>query len=294
MISSVKKEEYNELFTTLQKNNIMTALCYSVDNWGGANNYTKLINILTSQFYKAKNSELINAKNNQKKYQNVLWQKNFSTREDFGNAKYSKRYENNKLIFTLQWGSTIDFGRKYTLPIIDPFDIVIMNVGTVPNHICSDCLKPGDQLAMPAFMFEWICNEYNDQQLVITFDAGVTIVSFVTAVGSVIKAPSIFRGISAVVNTVNFVRIIPPVEKVIAENLPPQALFGWHLLTIIADMDSPISSAIAGNSLSEIGNFIVMWDSFKLTNKYKELIKDSESLQEAETLIESIKQILEE
>jgi hypothetical protein len=297
LISSVKREEYNELFTTLQKNNIMETLCYRVDDWGGKENYSKLIGILSSQFYKARKDELMDAKANPNKYQNVLWQKKFDTREDFGNVRYSKRYENNKLLFTLQWGTLIDFidfSRKYPLPAIDPFDIVIMNVGTIPTHLCDNCLEKGDRLPMPAFLFEWICNEYNNQQIIKYIDTGITLSSFVKAVSAAIKSPSIINNIIAMIGGVNVANLFVSFDEII-EKLPEVAISGWRILSSLADAKSPIEQMVMVNEIDQIATFILCWDAFKATDTYKELMTTNpETLKELQNFIDLTKNVLEE
>lgn len=127
------------------------------------------------------------------------WRKSF--RNDNFNIRYTYEYIDNKLVFTTTTGHWIDFNPSWTRKPIDPFDIVIVTFDDVPEHICDNCLPKGETVLMPAFLFEWICNEYTNQQIIDYLDKSITISSlFFAGAGVVVtKGARIIKVINAVV-----------------------------------------------------------------------------------------------
>jgi len=189
---------------------------------------------------------------------------------------------------------------------IDPFEIIILEIGTVPTQICGSCLKKGEILAMPAFLFEWLCNEHTNQQIYNAADFGVTTASFAFGVGAIGKSAAWIRRICLFINAANLVTEFPPLNNFVQDNLvnnnfvqkelerhglnSAHVNWGWNILISLNDVATIFTDVIIDKNISYISVFIAAWDIYKTTDEYKNLKNDQKQIKVG-NIVESIKSL---
>jgi hypothetical protein len=301
IIDLITENEASDFIKDLQRDNLMQNLCANINNFGiGGDNYTKFIAKLTSMFYNISIDEFsevyadvegyyYDRRNKENLELWFTWRKAF--RNDKFNIRYTYEYINNKIVFTTTTGHWIDFNPSWTRPPIDPFDIVIVTFDDVPEHICDNCLANGEVVAMPAFLFEWICNEFTNQQIVDYIDNSVTIGTLFIGAGAVAKSTKLIYKISLIVAAGNVALLNDDFEDFIIKYLSEEALNAWNGFSILLDVSNPINTLRAGEALTKFTDFVFIWDAFKKSSTYNELMKTDKAqmIEQADALILQIK-----
>jgi hypothetical protein len=295
LIKTTTQEQINSLFAELQKNNLMEKLCRGIDNWGGEDNYTRFIAALTQLFISSHKDELnqitqsdktwenyVNQQRKEGKNVHFVWQTtNYNYKYGvYANVWYKKEYKDNLIYFRSGTGHIFDIQEgkpvQYSYPALNPFDIVTVYFGTAPQFISSTIPK-ATLMAIPAFLFEWICNEYHNKQIVDYIDAGITVASCVVAVGNVgkgIKILSYLRllaaaGDVALLNS-GFSNYV--MTSITDENEQEKILYIWGIFSKGMTFDGAMEDLWFKNyATASFGIFVSAWNGFKSTSEYQEL-----------------------
>ncbi len=137
---------------------------------------------------------------------------------------------------------------------------------------------------MPAFMFEWVCNEYRNQELVKYFDAGVTITSFFVAIGAVDKGIKLLSYARIFAGAVDVALLNDSFEEYVNniyindEQVGEQILNTWRIIGAGLTLENPIEELLKLGSIEYFGALVTAWEGFKKTDKYKELLKSDEDM----------------
>ena len=300
IIDLITEKEAAIFIEDLQKDNLMQNLSANINNFGiGGDNYTKFVAKLISIFYSVNVDKFTEIYADVEGYYYArrkedlelwfTWRK--SVRNDKFNLRYTYDYEDNKLVFTTSQGHWVDFNPSWTRNPIDPFDIVIVTFDDVPEHICDNCLPKGETVLMPAFLFEWICNEYSNQQIVDYLDKGVTVASFFIGVGAVAKSTKLIYKISLIVAAGNVALLNNDFEDFITAYISPEAYGLWNGFSILLNVSNPINTLRAGEALTKFSDFVFLWDAFKTSPSYNDLMNSdkAEMIMQADLLILQIK-----
>ena len=116
---------------------------------------------------------------------------------------------------------------------------------------------------MPAFLFEWICNEFTNQQIVDYIDNSVTIGTLLIGAGAVAKSTKLIYKISLIVAAGNVALLNDDFEDFIIKYLSEEALNAWNGFSILLDVSNPINTLRAGEALTKFTDFVFIWDAFK-------------------------------
>ena len=300
IVDQITEKEAATFIKDLQKDNLMQNLCANINNFGiGGDDYTKFVAKLISIFYSVNVDRFTEIYADVEGYYYArrkedlelwfTWRKSF--RNDKFNLRYAYDYEDNKLVFTTSQGHWVDFNPSWTRNPIDPFDILIVTFDDVPEHICDNCLPKGETVLMPAFLFEWICNEYSNQQIVDYLDKGVTVTSLFIGVGAVTKSTKLVNIISLIIAAGNVALLNDDFEDFVTAYLSPEAFMLWNGFSILLDVSNPISTLRAGEALNKFSDFVFIWDAFKTSPSYNELMNSdkAEMIKQADLLIFQIK-----
>lgn len=295
-------EKIKSLFDVLQKDNLMQELCSKIHNTFGEDNYTSFIGALTSLYLNKYRSELTQVSENWDTYSNdkfhneslqvyFMWNREFNTDV---RVTWDKEYENNKIIFTSVIGDRINNKSKIRPPI-DPFEIVIVNFKTKPSFISSN-IPENILFAMPAFMFEWICNEYENYQFESYLNGGVTFSSCFVAISALTKGAKILALLKAINSIGDLALLNDNFKQIVINNLGTEALILWDAIDLVLQIESPLEEIYINQTLGNFTKFRLLWAVFKEDEKYKELLNANESREAisfAERLMNDIKEIEE-
>jgi hypothetical protein len=195
LIKYTKTEDLPALFVMLQSDNMMETLRKKIDNWGGADNYTKFVTALAMHYYKLYQDKLITSAQSKQNYLRFGWSTKFDTHRS---VWYDWKRSNNKLTVSIGPGSIMerllpifneggDKRSYHTYSGIDPFDMVFVTFFSPPTFF-SETIQENQEMIMPAFLFDWICNEYDNEKITQAIDLGVNVVSFCSYVSLAAKA----------------------------------------------------------------------------------------------------------
>ena len=157
-IKKLRKDEYDMFMTDLHKDN--NKLMFTLIDKLTGEYYTQFVDAVLN-IYKCQNEELISQDINtfNKNFPNnvFIWRKKFSS--DL-NIRILGEKQNGKLDFAVQSGYLLDFKTKHHRDLIDPFELVSVHFSSVPDFISSFGVSRGDDILLPAFVLQWMCNEH--------------------------------------------------------------------------------------------------------------------------------------
>lgn len=164
-IKSINENDYDAFLSDLKENNnqLMQKLTAKFDG----EDYTQFVDAILQIYTKANEVELLKQDVNEFKNTNpnncFTWKKEFSADK---NIRIIVDYKDNKLDFAVQYGYVLDFKTKNHRGLIDPFDLVLLHFSTVPDFVAQfQQVQNGDDILLPAFVLQWMCNEHQNQEI---------------------------------------------------------------------------------------------------------------------------------